>query len=250
MSKHSYLGKVYPTKSFGNCTVVDYKDSSNVLVRFENTGNEVYVAGGNLRSGRIRDPMAPGVAGVGFLGTGKYQCRNKTSDGMRTKEYACWESMMKRVYNPQNASAARPYEDTSVDVRWHNFQIFAEWCQTQKGFGEQGFQLDKDLISKGNKVYSPEKCCFIPLHINTAITGMKHNNTSGYAGVSETSVGTYGAEVTINSVHVHLGTYNSKESAAFVYRSIKEAYVRSLAEVYKDSLAENTYSALKIWTTL
>ena len=52
-----------------------------------------------------------------------------------------------------------------------DFQQFAEWCQSQPGYKdleENGrlFHLDKDLLVPGNKVYSPDTCCFVPARVN------------------------------------------------------------------------------------
>lgn len=55
-----------------------------------------------------------------------------------------------------------------------DFQEFAEWCQHQYGYinkEENGnyWAIDKDLIEYGNKIYSPEKCLFVPTRINTLL---------------------------------------------------------------------------------
>lgn len=245
--REEYIGKVFKSNAFGDCTVIEYIDTNNVVVKFADTGHETKVSAGNLRSGLVRDLLQPNVAGVGFMGVGKYFCRHKGRGGSRTDEYAYWESMMKRVYNPQTESYARPYRDCSVSEVWHNFQNFAEWCQGQEGFSKNGFQLDKDLLVKGNKVYGPDTCCFLPGHANCAMTGMKHFNTSGYTGVEKNEYG-FSAAITMCSVGVSIGTFDSAEKASFMYKSIKEAYVRSLAQVYKDSISERAYSAMSVWS--
>lgn len=246
--RSEYIGKVFQSKSYGECIVTDYVNSDSVIIKFLETGYVTTVPSGNLRKGLVKDLMQPNVSGVGYLGVGKYVCRNKTPDGMRTPEYACWESMMRRVYNPQDEANALTYKGCTVCEEWHNFQNFAEWCQTQKGFGVQGFQIDKDILVKGNRCYSPNACCFVPKHINSAVTGIKVFNQSGYAGVEENANSNYSAGITMNSVGVHLGTFETKEKAYFIYTAIKEAYIRSLAEIYKEEIANDVYEALKIWS--
>jgi hypothetical protein len=252
--KGEYIGKVFKTNSYGDCVVIDYRDSKRVKVRFENTGYETEVPSGNLRKGLVKDCLAKCVAGVGFLGVGKYICRVKGRSakdggyraGCRTLEYVFWESMMKRVYNHQNECMVRNYSDVSVCEEWHNYQNFAEWCQTQTGF-KMGFHLDKDLLLEGNKVYSPTTCCFIPPHLNAAITGMKHTNTTGYTGVVLTDTGRFLAGITMNGVGINLGTYDTKQQASLMYKSIKNAYVNSLAIIYKDEISIEAFTAAQKW---
>ena len=33
-----------------------------------------------------------------------------------------------------------------------------------------GWELDKDILVKGNKIYSPDTCCFVPKEVNTVFT--------------------------------------------------------------------------------
>jgi hypothetical protein len=50
---------------------------------------------------------------------------------------------------------------------WHNFQNFAEWfCKNYCDASMDKWQLDKDIIVPGNRVYSPETCCFVPNAVN------------------------------------------------------------------------------------
>jgi hypothetical protein len=235
------VGSVFDTKSFGQCIVTEYVNANKVYVKFINTGGERYTTTGNLKRGLVKDYLTPVVCGVGFIGNGKYPCR---VGGKVTKEYSHWSAMLQRVYEPDGVTA---YEDVSVAECWRNFQGFAHWCQSQKGFSEGCFNLDKDLLKKGNRVYSPDHCCFIPYHVNTAITGMKCFNTSGETGVYKSKTGMFCAEITMNGSKVHLGSFKTKEQASFAYKNAKESYVQSLAEVYKERVAENVYNAIKNW---
>jgi hypothetical protein len=59
------------------------------------------------------------------------------------------------------------YQDVFVCEEWHNFQVFAKWFYENyyKILGEI-MNLDKDIIKKGNKIYGPEYCAFVPQTIN------------------------------------------------------------------------------------
>lgn len=255
--KREYEGKTFKTKSYGDVIVLEYVDSSKILIQFLESGGKNFVSSGNLRKGLVRDFMARTIYGVGYFGEGKYICRVKgrtaKSDGHRAgcmiKEYASWESMMKRVYGNLTEQEFRIYHDVTVCEEWHNYQNYAEWCQNQAGFGLDGYHLDKDILVRGNRVYSPSSCCFVPAHINSAVTGMKHTNTTGFTGVSSVDYG-FSSEITMNGTSVHLGTFSTAEKAFKVYKSIKEAYVRSLAEVYKDGISSDAYEALTKWEVL
>lgn len=54
-----------------------------------------------------------------------------------------------------------------------DFQDFAEWCQNQIGYNKPGFQLDKDILLKGNKEYGKKTCCFVPQRLNALILNSK-----------------------------------------------------------------------------
>ena len=57
--------------------------------------------------------------------------------------------------------------DCSVYEGWHNFQNFAKWYEDNYyEIEEEQMHLDKDILVKGNKVYSPDTCVFVPETIN------------------------------------------------------------------------------------
>jgi len=49
------VGEIYNTNFDGQCTVVEYKSSVNVVVRFHNTGNLEVAQSGAIRRGLVRD---------------------------------------------------------------------------------------------------------------------------------------------------------------------------------------------------
>lgn len=38
---------------------------------------------------------------------------------------------------------------------------------------DEMLELDKDLLLEGNRIYSPDKCCFIPKEINIALNNRR-----------------------------------------------------------------------------
>lgn len=54
-AKEKYLGKVYPTRKFGDVKVIEYIDAFNLKVRFLESGNEKWSNTNYLTKGRIAD---------------------------------------------------------------------------------------------------------------------------------------------------------------------------------------------------
>jgi len=78
--------------------------------------------------------------------------------------YDRWKQMLRRCYAPELHKKHPCYIGCSVTPEWRYFSKFRLWMESQKW---EGMQLDKDLLVKGNKVYGPDTCCFLPQAINT-----------------------------------------------------------------------------------
>ena len=157
------VGDRFESNNFGWFEVVEYNSYNNITVEFIETGYVTNIGGVSIRRGSVKDRLYPSVHGVGFIGEGKYK---PSIDRKHTKAYACWESMLRRCYSKKFQEKRLTYKGCSVCEEWHNFQVFAEYY---KGNYKEGSQLDKDLLLKGNKVYSQDTCVFVPSNINTFI---------------------------------------------------------------------------------
>lgn len=82
---------------------------------------------------------------------------------VKDKAYIVWGSMLTRCYK-DNANLT--YNDVTVCLEWHNFQNFAQWYEQNCEYHMQEWELDKDIICKDCKEYSPENCTFVPHEIN------------------------------------------------------------------------------------
>ena len=55
------------------------------------------------------------------------------------------------------------YENVYVCEEWHNFQNFAKWYYNNYySINEERMEIDKDILYKNNKVYSPDTCIIVP----------------------------------------------------------------------------------------
>lgn len=239
-AKEKYEGKVFSSRNFGEYVVTSYVDSKEIHIKFIDTGYETVVSSSTIKVGKIKDNLKPFVCGVGYLG---YDYEK--NDGL-TKAYSIWASMIQRCYNEKYLLKRQTYLGCSVSKEFHNFSYFKLWCSKQIGFEESNYHLDKDLLVKGNKIYSPETCCFIPKEINSLLTTTNRSRGNTPLGVSKRQKsGNYEVTLCRDNKDSHLGTYSCPVQAFNVYKEAKEDYFRSKAEKYKGKISDEAYEALK-----
>ena len=143
------VGKVCKSLNSGDFKILKYNDARNVEIQFLKTGYETTVELVSIRNGNVKDPYLPSIFDVGIVGA-KYP---STINGVRTKEYVLWKSMLTRCYSNKKKKKNPTYIDCEVSDNFKSYEYFYEWCNKQIGFGNDGWHLDKDLLIKGNKVY-------------------------------------------------------------------------------------------------
>lgn len=226
--------------SCGMCTVLKYIAQDRVLIEFD-SGFLKCVRTHDLHRGFVRDPYYPTVEGIGFLGEGKYQ--SKIGDA-KVKAYTIWGAMIRRCYNEAQQVRQPTYLGCTVVEEWHNYQNFAKWYEANY---VEGWDMDKDLLVTGNKVYSPDTCCFIPPEVNAFFTYDRVTKGSTPTGVS------YRAErkspFIVTCFDADTGgklnrSFKTVEEALSLYKNKKELQARWLADKYKDRLSEKAYTAL------
>jgi len=151
-----------------------------------------------------------------------------------TRLYSIWHSMMNRCYREESQRKAPSYKGCSVSTNFKDFQYFAEWCHLQKGFDQEGWHLDKDILKIGNKVYSEDFCVFIPMEINSLRIGFVTNRGEYPMGVHFVpKLNKFKAGFCQNGVKEYLGIYETVEEAFAVYKQAREEYVKSKAREYE-----------------
>ena len=240
------VGKVCKSKSSGDFKILKYNGSKDVEIQFLKTGYETIVQLGNIKSGKVKDPYAPSVYGIGISGT-KYPI---TVDDVITKEYGLWYNMLQRCYNGAFKKKRPTYEGCEVSDNFKYYECFYEWCNKQIGFGNKDWHLDKDLLVKGNKVYSEDSCIFIPSEINLLLV----KNT---ASRGEHLIGVYWhnkrksfiSRVAKNKGKSEwLGYFKTELEAFNVYKEAKESFIKEQAEKFKSQIDPRAYEALMNYT--
>ena len=240
------VGKVCKSKSSGDFKVLKYHDNRNVAIQFLKTGYETIVQLVSIRSGKIKDPHLPSVYGVGVVGT-KYPT---TINGVQTKEYALWTGVLERCYSETLKERRPTYEGCEVSDNFKRYEYFYEWCQNQVGFGNKGWQLDKDLLIKGNKVYSESTCVFIPAEINLLLVKNTASRGEHLIGVIWCKTKkAFIAQVSKNKgKQKNLGSFNTELEAFKAYKTAKEAFIKEQANKWKSKIDPRAYSALMNYT--
>ena len=242
-NKVKYEGLRFETAN-GTCEVVEYVNNESVKVRFVETGYEKDVWLKSVKTGNIRDCTAPTLFGVGVVGE-----TNLKTKGNDAKEYTLWKNMLKRCYDFNYKKDFPSYSLATTTESFRYFVKFVYWCNKQVGFNEKDdkgrpFHLDKDILIKGNKLYSEDTCCFVPPEINGLFTKADRKRGNYPVGVSfNKGKGKFEVYCWNNNTR-YLGSYATVEEAFYVYKTTKESHIKLLAEKWKDNIDPRIYEAL------
>ena len=225
-------------------TIIRYGDALDIDIQFDDGTIVEHKQYNDFLKGKIRNPMFPSVYGVGFIGVGDF----KTCDenGKKTKCYKTWNDMLRRCYDPKLQEKYQTYKNCTVCKEWHNYQVYAKWHnENYYEVGNEQMDLDKDILCKGNKVYSPTTCVYVPHSINVLFTKRDKRRGNLPIGVSSKFENKFQAWVSKgNGKPIYLGRYNTPEEAFLAYKKAKEAYIKEVAEEYKGKIDNRLYEAL------
>ena len=237
----------YKTMNCGEVAIiVNYANSNDVTVEFKTTGELVKTTYSCFKKGNVKSHFTPSVYGVGHLGNEKTIDEN----GKMIKSYIVWKHMLERCYSQKFQKKHATYKGCCVCEEWLNYSNFKKWYDDNyyEIEGER-MDLDKDILVKGNKIYSPDTCVFVPHNINSLFT--KRNKSRGKLPIGvyfNKHANKYQAYCNIfyngKSKLKGLGLYNTIEDAFNAYKKFKEANIKQVADYYKDKIPQKLYEAM------
>ena len=226
--------------------IVEYVNSMDITIQFKTTGELVKTRYDKFVGGNVKSHFTPSVYGVGIKGLEPTVDEN----GKELDSYKCWRGMLERCYSAKCQEKYPTYKGCSVSEGWLYYHNFKNWYnENYYEIDGKTSHLDKDILVKGNKVYSPDTCVFVPNFINSLFT--KSQKIRG-----ELPIGVYyykknkkykaGLRVFKNgkSTKKHLGCFDTPNEAFEVYKKAKEEYIKEVADEYKDKIPTKLYEAM------
>lgn len=247
--KHSKYkkGDVFTNKHGAVYKIIEHIDCYNVIIEFQDSHKYVLTAqASQLRLGTIGNPYTPSVFGIGYMGVGRFKSQYDHKIPTYSKR---WRNMIGRCYSEKIQARHPTYKGCTVSDDWHNYQNYAEWFTSQK-YKDEGYEVDKDLMVAGNKIYSPETCVLIPKEINTLILGDNSRKGDLPNGVSfDKKMGLFRSRHGLSGKEQRLvGYFDCPHEAHQAYVVAKESYVKEVANKWRGRIDERVYDALMNWT--
>ena len=246
--KKERLGEVNISNEGYEMKIVEYNGRKDITVEFQDEyKTRVHTRYDHFLEGIVKNPYNPSIFNKGYIGQGKYKIKE---NGKTTKAYQIWYNMLQRCYDPYWINKHLTYIDCYIYDEWLCFQNFAKWFY--KNYYEcngERIELDKDILIKGNKIYSPETCILVPQRINLLF--IKRDTLRGKCpiGVSfKKNNNKFQAYCSIlkndKKKQIYLGYYDTSEDAFLVYKNFKENYIKQVADEYKDLIPNRLYEAM------
>lgn len=234
--------------------IMEYNNARSLVVEFQDKYKyKVHAQWNNFVFGNIQNPYAPLVYNIGIKGTKYPISKNKKL----VKEYSLWVGMLERCFCKEYKEKFPVYQDVTCCEEWLLYENFYEWLHNQSNFEQWlngGYALDKDILNKGNRIYSPDTCCLVPVQINALFT--KSDKARGNLPIGVTynnRMEKYCARVCIlknkngKKIRRTVGYYPTPEDAFYLgYKPYKEKHIQRIAqeEFDKGNITKRCYDAM------
>lgn len=145
--------------------------------------------------------------------------------------YVRWRSILKRCYGPDRPEYAA-YGRDSVCEEWLTFSKFKKWLASQPW---NDMQIDKDILVKGNTIYSPDTCCLIDSKLNMLLMLPFKGRGPYPIGVQLGRWGKYEARCTsFHGGRKHIGSFSSPLSAHLAWQKYKASQIEGAVTYYAE----------------
>jgi hypothetical protein len=146
--------------------------------------------------------------------------------------YKKWIAMLQRCYDGNYLNRHPTYIGCSVCDDWLSFSCFKGWMKNQDW---QGKDLDKDIINRGNKIYSPANCVFLDRSINTLLNINRINKGDLPVGVFKSRNG-FKACCAVSGRNTYIDSFKTPELAFKAYKEFKYKLIFNAANLQDEPL--------------
>ncbi len=184
----------------------------------------------------------PTVYGVGYWGMSDVDVHHWT--------YIKWTNMLMRCYSEAFHKKQPNYIGCTVCDEWFNYSNYKKWCEENYYTVEdEVIEVDKDILHKGNTVYSPNNCVFAPKSINSLFINAKASRGNLPIGIDRAKNGSFRVRVRKlgKKGQSVIGYYDNIIDAFEVYKENKEQLIQDTANKYKDKIPKKLYDAMMNW---
>lgn len=220
------IGQEFKTNSGTIYKVVDVIDSKNITIQFSD-GRRRRVSNGNIVKGKIRDFMAPTVAGVGMIGCEKIENKLLCSK---------WREMIRLV--------SKHPDKHSICEEWKNYSLFAQWA-VESGLYVEGWVINKDILKGRSKEFSPSTVCFVPKEISKVVSCGECSITGRMKGIFKNNR-LYHVNVIIEGKRISKYFKVLEEAEKFL-KDQKRKHLKQLIEKYRDKIPAIVLGHLEKW---
>ncbi len=253
--REKYLGTEYTSNDGYKCKLVVYRNAMDCDFLFDDDTLVTHKSIYNARKGEIKNPNTKTKCNIGFLGeNNNVKDETKPVDKFYNKKRTTWEAMLNRCYDKRMEEINPSYNDCFVSEEFQNRSLFFKWFdENYYEIYDETMCLDKDILIKGNKIYSSDACIFVPERINMLFVKGNRKNKDlpiGVRRVINKNIGDrYEANCAIRkeykkTISIYLGRYNTPEDAFYAYKKYKEEYIKQVADEYKDKIPQKLYDAM------
>lgn len=233
--------------------IIEYTNKNNIKVIFKELNNDIVESTYcQFKKSGIKSRLSPSVQGIGIIGN----ISIKDTNNNILSSYWSWYNMLQRCYSEKFKENNPTYKDCIVCKEWLFYPNFKKWYDDN--FYEiqgQKMCLDKDILHKGNKIYSPDTCVFVPKSINSLFT--KRDSTRGDLpiGIINNKFSNKKYAMCCNlfnpdtgkSSHHTLKYGDSTIELFNAYKEVKEKNIKLVADSYKNKIPKKLYEAMYNW---
>lgn len=125
----------------------------------------------NWCKNNLKNPYYKRIYGVACIGNTISKIK-----GIKKDSYKVWYAMIQRCYKECN-TVKKTYKDVFVCDEWLCYENFEKWYdKNYYKIENEVMNLDKDILIKGNKIYSPSTCVFVPKRLNILFVNTDNKN--------------------------------------------------------------------------